>query len=315
MPNWPVPLEPEIALERLRAQERELTRRLTELEDDVRRFEALDRPAFERWRRLEFGPTLQALEEALEKVHVEQVLARRVIALIEQRGLSPREALYLARHPEEEREEIEARRDAKREAKREARRSEKRARQQAKREEAANSASGAAPKAPSVADSRREEKRTEGVALYRRLAFRLHPDTRNLGTGLSAERADSLWLEVQAAYEAGDFDRLLSVGVWLDQRVGQVEAAPAALDVGARHRRVRALRKAMQDLERRVTSLRQQPGWGFESLRGGDRRKLRQRVAREIENEHARVQETLAALEEFFEEIGSPKAPKARVRR
>ena len=123
----PVLSDLQALLRRLASNEHAGVRELASLENRVRRFEDVERPAYERWRRLTFGPSLSSLQELYDQVHARRALAQRVMELAERRNLHPREALYVATHgvsaEAQERagrdpDVVEARRRAKRERKR-----------------------------------------------------------------------------------------------------------------------------------------------------------------------------------------------------
>jgi hypothetical protein len=57
-----VPSDARLLAERLAAEERELAEQLAALEARVRRFADVERPAYEGWRHLAFGPLLASLQ-------------------------------------------------------------------------------------------------------------------------------------------------------------------------------------------------------------------------------------------------------------
>src|SRR5258705_13542071 len=132
----PVQSDLHALLRRLALEEHDRVRELASLEHRIRRFEDVERPAYERWRRLAFGPSLSALQELYDQVHARRALAQRVMELVERQNLRPREALYVATHRDAaemrrqagpDPDAVEARRRAKRERRRAERRREKRA--------------------------------------------------------------------------------------------------------------------------------------------------------------------------------------------
>jgi hypothetical protein len=302
-------------LRRLTLEERELARKLAELEDQVRQFEDVDRPAYEAWLSLEFGPELSRLEELYSEIRALRLRVQRIEELIDHNGLHPREALYVADRrkdgetggsstEEDSRDEAQARRKARKEAKREARRESKKERRRAEKEREA----GRRPENPASTAPRRKL-----VTLYRSLARKLHPDSSEF---VSSDLAQRLWLDVQAAYERADYERLLSIATWLDQEGGgSGDPGTSARTVSERRERIRALGISRYRLQKSAARLTEHPAWGFVSrpAKGsGARAKLRKRVARELEQELERAQDALAAYEDFIESIGPPRRPRRR---
>lgn len=302
MSRFPILLDSEQLKERLRRRQAELVRQLAALEQELRRFEDSERPAYESWLRLEFGPSFVEIEELSEKIREKRILAARIHDLVDS-GLQPREALFVASGGETPMEspsprkgfapeEVDARRRAKRDAKREVRREKKRERKDARVAER--------PASPATVDDRRRL-----TTLYRGLARKLHPDS---AQAIDADKARGLWLEVQAAYESGNVERLLAVSAWL----GQEGPAPSLLSVAERQDGVRRLERSRVKLERRLSELELHPAWGFSGLQGSERRKLRSRAARELGEKLAQAREALNALEDFIDSIGPPRPPKKR---
>lgn len=316
--NLPVLTDLNALLRKLALEERELLRKLANLEDRVRQFEDFERPAYEAWLRLEFGPKLSALEEVYEQIRVLRITVHRIEELVDQ-GLHPREALYVAsgrgaKKTEGEEpgsqgawdaEEIEARRRAKKEAKREARREAKKEKRRAEKETA--SPSNETPHKSTPAQT----SRSKLVSLYRALARKLHPDS---AQAIASDRAQRLWLEVQDAYEASDYERLLAVAAWLgDDALEPGKANPASpLSLPERFERIRALGISKFKLQKAVGRLGEHPAWDFSKTHGAARRKIRQRAAREIGDELARAQDALTAYEDFITSIGPARPPQAR---
>lgn len=247
----PVPSDLQALLRRLAIAERDRVREAASLEARIRRFEDVERPAYECWRRLTFGPSLSALQERYDEVQARRALARRVMELVERDDRHPREALYLATHRDAgpvpgsagpDPDEVEARRRAKRERKRADRR----------RTARAARASEAAPR--------------RIVTLYRALARRLHPDSHTAIRSLDPTRVRAVWNEVQAAYEARSLERMLAISAWLE-RASEPDAVepPAAplLSLAERHERLRALGRSCRALERRLAELERDPAWNF----------------------------------------------------
>ncbi|MEO5969441.1 MAG: hypothetical protein ABIQ95_05905 [Bdellovibrionia bacterium] len=317
----PVPVDPELFLRQLALQERTLLAKLAELEDRIRKFEDFERPAYEAWLRLELGPAMMTLEEILEKIHERRILAQRINELLETQKLNPREALYVATAKKEwsdidssegkpkkpsgwDAEEIDTRRQAKREAKRADRR-----RGKEKKKDSTSQQAGGSPPISSPNGSSRL------VSLYRALARKLHPDSPISIKGLPASRVLALWLEVQAAYNSANMERLLAIAAWLGEGVEEGKVlgmASSVLTFSERFERVRSMVRSCSRLETKLSHLVAHPAWEFETVHGKLRRKLRQRAARELEDETAKTQVVLDALDDFIDSIGTPKPPKPR---
>src|SRR6185503_2238082 len=179
-------------LRRLALDEHDRVRELASLENRIRRFEDVERPAYDRWRRLAFGPSLSALQTLYDEVHARRAVARRVMELVERRHLRPREALYVATHPASadmhepggaDADAVEARRRAKRERKRDERK-------QAMHEKRA---SNEAPRGTPAAGANDTAASLRIVTLYRALARRLHPDSPTAIRSLDTARIRTVW--------------------------------------------------------------------------------------------------------------------------
>ncbi len=306
-------LDQELLLRRLLEQERNLAHQLAGLEETLRHFEEVERRAYESWSRIEFGPQYADLEKLYEEIRMRQAQVRRIQDLVRDRGMSAREALYAVQsgaEPESRSEAfdandedvIEARRRAKREAKRADR---KQTRREQRKERIVSGPTDEAAK-----------KRRSIVSLYRIIARKLHPDSATASKFLTKNRAKNLWHEVQTAYQAGNYERLVAIGAWLqgeDETEGALgSSATATLSHDDRLRRLRSLEKSCRTLESRITELRGHPAWEFTTTGSSLRKKLRKQLAREIEAEFANAQEVVEALDEFFSRIGPPRAPRRR---
>jgi hypothetical protein len=310
-----IPIELESVFERIRREENVLGSRLAELEDAIRNFEDFDRPAYESWLRLELGPQISALEELYERIREKRIFVTRIKDLVESRGLHPREALYMILEAKQgtqtasrdwqskdwNTDEIEARRRAKRDVKRAAR-------VQAKKDAKKNAQ--VAERALTRSD---QDLKSQGpnavVSLFRTLARKLHPDSPLFMKSIPPERAQTLWMEVQDAYQANHFEGLLAIAAWIDRGESR-EGLFESLSLSERFERVRSMNRSCLRMEKKLTQLAGHPGWGFKKTYGPDRRKLRSKAARQIEMELDQAQEGLVALEEFIESMGTPRAPK-----
>lgn len=314
--------------ERLAREERLLARRLFELEGRVRQFEDSERPAFESWMRLELGPFFSTLEELHEQIRARRILALRVDELVRTRGLHPREALFVALTGEEkdaeagrregqprehawDEDEIEARRQAKRESKRAARKEERAAKRKQVRQEEELAQERSRGPISLAGESETKRGPTRLIALYRTLARKLHPDSSEFLKELPLERARSLWHEVQSAYDDRSVERLLAIAVWLGEE-GRASADLPALSPSERKGRIRMLERSCRKIEERLGQLRSHPAWEFCTLGKSALRKLRQRLAREMQEELERTRDVLDQLEDFIDSIGPPCSPRAQ---
>jgi len=333
----PVPSDAHALSARLAAEERELVERLAALEERVRRFADVERPAYESWRRLEFGPLLATLQEMSDQLRLRGILAHRLQDLVERDGLHPREALYMVENPDAwptrapgggfDPDEVEARRRAKRDRKRAERREAKRAKRSDRSSDDA-AASGAAAAGGAARPAARV------VDLYRALARRIHPDSPSALRTVAPDRLGALWTDVQEAYESGSLERLLALAAWVDTlgaadlEAGSDGAPPpsradaarpagraALLSFTERYDRLRALRRSLRALERDLTALEGDPAWDFAARRRDDARRLAHATRDAIDADVARVQDALAELEAFFRDVGPPRAPRFARRR
>lgn len=331
----PVPADLPRLLRALAREEERERRDLARLEARLRRFEDVERPAYDAWLRTELGPVLSEVDELAQALRARRMLAERVTELVEDDGLHPREALWVlteapadggkasgaerrSERAEREREEVEARRRAKRDRKRAERKEAKRA---ARR-------SGAEATTTSTRADEEGPARRRLTMLYRGLARSLHPDSPLLVRALAPDRLRSVWAEVQAAYAVRSLERLLALATWLEAVAASgVDAEAEARDgnrpartgeflsLGERHERLRALRRAGQALARRLETLAAEPAWDFPSAEPRLRRSLKQAAARRLAGDRDAMREALAAVDAFLDGIGPPRPPRAPGRR
>jgi len=323
----PVVVDVRQVLRRLAREEASERSELARLEARLRRYEDVERPAYEAWLRLELGPAVTRVEELAVELRSRQILAARVTELVEVEGLHAREALWMVREaasapePEggsrrrgpatEDPEAVDARRRAKRDRKRAERK------QAARERKAASSGGGAS------GESGTESGRKRLVGLYRDLARSLHPDSPHVLRDLPAARLRSIWAEVQAAYAIRSLERLLALATWVetvaatgvDATSGEAGAAARTsegptLSLAERHDRLRALRRASRTLDRRLATLAVEAAWDFESAAPPARRKLKQTAARRLVTEAAEMEAALAAVDDFLAAIGPPRPPR-----
>lgn len=269
--QFPVLTDRQAALARLAREEKAVARELATFEERLRRFAHDEQPRYDAWVRLQFGPKFSVLEELLERVHAARVRIWRAEAPVESEGEA----------------EVQARRRAKREAKRAQRKQDKRS---------ARPSEQPAPGKPGGSDSR-----AGIVSLYRTLARRLHPDS---PLALRSPRVAELWLEVQDAYERSDQPRLLAIAAWVAREGDEAtEAFAPSVSLSERAARLRAMRSVCQRLRKSVDVAAEHPAWGFGTAEAPRLKQLRKRVARGLEEELARAQETLEACEELLAEL------------
>lgn len=152
---------------------------------------------------------------------------------------------------------------------------------------------------PGGAEDRVSEGREKLKQLYRSLARLLHPDVNG---GKSGGHRYELWLRVQAAYEAGDLERLKNILALLDAKEHE-ERIPDAWSIGELRRQVAQVLDAALAMRRRLHRVHRDRAWGF-SREGANRRMRRayRLIQSELTQELSEAQEALAALEEFIEE-------------
>lgn len=329
-PKLPVVVDVRQILRRLAREEASERSELARLEARLRRFEDVERPAYEAWLRVELGPAVTRVEELAATLRSRQILAARVTELVEVEGLHAREALWViqeaasAPEPEsgsrrrgpatEDPEAVDARRRAKRDRKR------------AERKQAARERKAAAPSASGQTGTEPGRKRL--VGLYRDLARTLHPDSPHVLRDLPAARLRSIWAEVQAAYAIRSLERLLALATWVetvaatgvDATSGDAVTGARALNgptlsLSERHERLHALRRASRTLDRRLATLAAEAAWDFESAAPPARRKLKQAATRRLATEAAEMEAALAAVDAFLDAIGPPRPPRGVRRR
>lgn len=332
----PVPTDLPRLLRRLAREERSEQRELARLEARLRRFEDVERPAYDAWLRLELGPAVADVEELAAALRARQMLAERVTELVEDAGLRPREALWVVREARadpaqapgggESREEREARRRDEVEARRRAKLGRKRAeRKRVKRETRRRGAD-----LPTTAPAGGGGPSRRLVAIYRDLARALHPDSPTVVRALAPARLRTVWAEVQAAYAVRSLERLLALATWLETVAASgvdAEAEEASvpgdrphgdappggfLSLAERHDRLRALRRAARALDRRLAALADEPAWDFPKAAPALRRKLKHAAARRLAGERDVMRAALAAVDDFLDGIGPPRPPRAR---
>ncbi len=327
----PVVVDVRQVLRRLAREEASERTELARLEARLRRYEDVERPAYEAWLRLELGPAVTRVEELALALRARQMFAARVSELMEVEGLHAREALWVIQEvasapgPEggsrrrgpatEDPDAVEARRRAKRDRKRAERK-------QSARDRKAAAAGGV------TRDAGAEPDRQRLVGLYRDLARSLHPDSPHVLRDLPAARLRSIWAEVQAAYAIRSLERLLALATWIetvaangadamsgDAPTGARAPAGPTLSLAERHERLRALRRASRTLDRRLATLAAEPAWDFASAEPPARRKLKQAAARRLATEAGEMAAALLAVDEFLDAIGPPRPPRGVRRR
>jgi len=344
----PLHLNQDELFRELNRRENDLRQELAELEAKLRQFEDADRPAYDRWLRLEFGPELQDLETLHAQIRIEKLKARRIHDLV-QDGYHPREARYLveasfqaasaeategddsAEDPQSDlfensphaaerppkrdawsEDEIEARRRAKRDAKREARKDARREKGQARK--GAHAEAGLSARAPHPS----EKSASRLTAIYRILVRKLHPDSPTATRAITPARARNLWHEVQDAYRRREADRLLTIATWLENQEsvnGPGESETDRITVGIsyseRKKLFRGLETLRKKLEKRIETLAADPAWEF-SGHSPAKGRLKKLVRRQLDQEMANARQVEEALLDYFAGIGPARAPKGR---
>lgn len=323
MSQFPVLISSEALLRSITEQERILTRRLGELEGEIRNFEDTDAPSYRTWIRCELGPQTIQLEEILASIHEKRTLALRIARLVQNYELHPREALYLVKHADElsqaseegqdqqknskqssknshsnwNQEEVQARRQAKLESKREARRHKKKQERMAMKSE----------------EDLTLPPQKRLTTIYRALARVLHPDSPDFIQTISSAHALDLWLEVQTAYNSGQSERLLALAAWLETEQGGGKNGlnlASVLTVSERMERVRAMKRSCSKLSNTLSQLKVRPEWKFTKQTSHTRRKILQKATRALSDETSEAQSILDDLEDWIKSIGSPRMPR-----
>jgi hypothetical protein len=70
------------------------------------------------------------------------------------------------------------------------------------------------------------------------------------------------------------------------------------------------MKKSIRRLEKTLENLSSHVAWEFRKKIGSERKKLKKKAARELEDEIARTQEVLDLLNDFIDSIGSAREPK-----
>lgn len=137
-----------------------------------------------------------------------------------------------------------------------------------------------------AAKAEREDRQKELTRVYRALVKQLHPDR----GGSMTEEQTNLWHAAQAAYDAGDLERLEACL----ERCGSGIASPAlertlASILKQQRELLRSVRQAREEIK---TLKRSDPAWGFLKLKDPA---LRLAITRQ------RLEEDIASAEDFLE--------------
>lgn len=127
--------------------------------------------------------------------------------------------------------------------------------------------------------------------IYRALVRRLHPDTR-AGHGPAVS---SLWHEVQAAYEAGNLERLETLLALTDIQSNGAGAHTTLFQIRSV---LRELRLAFQAIQRSLQEARRSPAWNFSRM--GERRLFQRQHERKLRSDLAAQRAHLQDLEELI---------------
>jgi hypothetical protein len=288
---------------RLDAEEHQILASLRHFESLLRLFEDQALPAYQVWLRREFGPLLSAIEQGVAQVRGKQILLQRVEELLEEGTLHPREALFEALHGRSPIQDAErqARKRAKLETKRELRREARRSQRKANREKSTEPMNKSGSPGKKI------------LNLYRQLARRLHPDSTR-AEGATAALHQRIWLEVQAAYEASDLHRLISLASWLNsgsETLSHSKPHRLARSFSERYETLRTLKRSLAQTERKALELRERREWEFTAKSASaSRNSLKREIKSELEAELAQAHEALAACEDAIASIGPPRPPR-----
>ncbi len=299
-----VPIDNDALSEQLALEENVLYQKLGELEGRIRHFEDFEQPAYERWVKLEFGPSLMTISQLRERLREKQILARRVHELIESKELSAREALYLALNHHDN-QEVTARRRAKLEQKRTAKLESRREKKRNQQTETKRTN----PETPTKANRL--------TVAYRALARKLHPDSAERIKELPASQLLNLWVEVQLAYQSSNYGQLTAISIWLEyclttQQQSIPKIRKTAVSFSERIEKIRLLTLSTTRLEKQLLELESHPAHIFSQR---TQQRFNHQVARELDEQITKLQQDLDNITDFMGSIGTPTAPRAARRK
>lgn len=185
---------------------------------------------------------------------------------------------------------------------------------QASREGRGSGSKGAAPGArphgshehPAAAKPPPDRATSRLKDLYRKLVRQLHPDLHGEQTAQERE----FWHQAQAAYQAGDVERLEALAGRID--LGLTGAADH-LPVQILLRMARELRESLQSLQRQLSQAKNHPAWNFRKKGAALVKfelKRRRELSRGLESMRAEVDFLRRDLENLAARAAKPKAMK-----
>ncbi len=131
-------------------------------------------------------------------------------------------------------------------------------------------------------------------ALYREMAFALHPDQSDSG---SDPAKLELWYQVQEAMQARDLDRMEVLHAHMQVLAGDLSPLTPVSYVMELTQMYRSSRDA---LRRRIRSLRKQVEWDFCASTPEDRQILRSELGADLQFDRNHSEETLRAFEQAY---------------
>lgn len=143
------------------------------------------------------------------------------------------------------------------------------------------------------------------TALYRELAFALHPDQ----SDSAADPAKlELWYQVQAAAEARDLDQMEVLHAHMQVLTGELSPSMPVSRLMALTQMYRNSRDA---LRRRIRALRKMMEWGFSTADDAHRAKLKRNCAAQLEEELAVLRQRIVYAEAIYEKEFRPRPKKS----
>ena len=126
--------------------------------------------------------------------------------------------------------------------------------------------------------SREGTREQEFRSIYRKLCRALHPDV----AGEATPERHQLWLDVQDAYEARDFERMEALhAAWEMKGDPQGRASTCARILAATRECMMGLRSLQRDLR----TAKKHPGWHFAALAGAERTRRARQMMEEMKQE------------------------------
>ena len=163
----------------------------------------------------------------------------------------------------------------------------------------------------SKASAKDRQREIEIKQLYRKLARRLHPDSRNY----TGSEASQHWEALQAAYERGDLEKMQTIEVLCD-----ADESGLSIDLGlsrltdwANH-----FQAELSAIQADLKAAKKHPSWKFSSKTAEELKRLHTRTQAEIEDEICSFSEMLDDLQfrvEYYKCIGEVFRPTRRRKR